>query len=45
MLREGLFIDDKTPADVARETGYRLLPVEVDGARFVTALYGREESE
>jgi len=42
MLREGLFIDDLTPGDVERETGYRLVPVEVDGARLVRALCGEE---
>lgn len=44
MLREGLFIDDLTLPDIERETGYRLIPVEVNGARFLRALYaGGEE--
>jgi len=43
MLREGLFIDDLAPSDIERETGYRLIPVEVDGARFLRALYAEEE--
>lgn len=40
MLREGLFIDDKSVADVERETAYRIIPVEVDGASFISALCG-----
>ncbi|MBN2025919.1 MAG: DUF512 domain-containing protein [Actinobacteria bacterium] len=44
MLRDGLFIDDITLADVERETGYRLIPVEVNGARFVRALHAEEET-
>jgi len=43
MLREGLFIDDLTPDDVRRETGYRLVPVEVDGACLLRALCGEEQ--
>jgi len=45
MLREGLFIDDLTLADIERETGYRLIPIEVNGARFLRALYAKEEEE
>ncbi len=35
MLKEGMFIDDITPADIERETGYRLLPTEVEGGAFL----------
>lgn len=42
MLRDDSFIDDLTPFDIAGETGYRLIPVPVDGASFVRALYARE---
>jgi putative radical SAM enzyme (TIGR03279 family) len=45
MLRDGAFIDDLTTGDVERETGCRLVPVEVDGACFVRALYKREERD
>lgn len=43
MLMEGMFIDDMTPDDIERETGYRLIPIEVEGARFLRALYAEEE--
>ena len=42
MLREGLFIDDMSVADVERETGYGIIPVAVDGAAFLAALCGEE---
>lgn len=42
MLREGSFIDDLTPADVEAATGYRLIPVEVEGRAFLRALYEEE---
>jgi putative radical SAM enzyme (TIGR03279 family) len=38
MLRDGSFIDDRTPDDVERATGYRLVPVEVNGAGLLRAL-------
>jgi putative radical SAM enzyme (TIGR03279 family) len=44
MLREGRFIDDLTPADVGRETGYRLVAVEVEGARMLHALFTEDKS-
>jgi putative radical SAM enzyme (TIGR03279 family) len=39
MLREGHFIDDFTVEDVEEKTGYKLIPVEVDGASFIKALF------
>ncbi len=44
MLKEGMFLDDITPADVELETGYRLVPTEVEGGAFLRALYGEEGS-
>ncbi len=31
------------PGDVEQESGYRLIPVEVDGARLVREIYGEEQ--
>ncbi|RJP31252.1 MAG: DUF512 domain-containing protein [Actinobacteria bacterium] len=45
MLRDGSFVDDLTPRDVERDTGYRLLPVEVNGAGFVRALYEKGRTD
>lgn len=42
MLREGHFIDDLTPADVERQTGYSLSAVAVEGRAFLRALAGEE---
>ncbi len=44
MLRGGLFIDDLSPAVVARETGYLLVPTEVEGGNFLRKLYGEGEA-
>lgn len=41
LLNEGRFIDDLTPGDVERKTGYTLMPVEVDGEAFVRSLTAR----
>ncbi len=42
MLREGSFIDDLTPRDVEAATGYRLIPVAVEGRAFLRALRAEE---
>ena len=43
MLRhgEGVFLDDLTPADLERELGVPVVPVEVDGAKLLAAMRGR----
>jgi putative radical SAM enzyme (TIGR03279 family) len=42
MLKGGMFIDDITPAEIERDTGYRLLPVVVEGDSLLHALYAEE---
>jgi hypothetical protein len=37
-----LFLDNLTPADIERELGVKVCPLEGDGARFVAALCGYE---
>lgn len=43
MLRhgEGIFLDDLTPADLERELGVPVQPVEIDGAKLLAAMRGR----
>ena len=43
MLRhgEGVFLDDLTPADLERELGVPVIPVEVDGAKLLAAMRGK----
>lgn len=41
-LRDGCFLDDLSLAEVERETGHMLIPVEVDGSSFMEALAGGE---
>lgn len=44
LLRDGLFLDDLSLEDAIQRTGYRLHPVEVEGATFLGALLsGRYE--
>jgi NifB/MoaA-like Fe-S oxidoreductase len=40
MLRhgEGVFLDDLTPADLERELGIPVAPVEADGAKLLAAM-------
>ncbi|MEW6553007.1 MAG: DUF512 domain-containing protein [Actinomycetota bacterium] len=45
MLKEGMFIDDMTPAEVERATGYRLLPVAVEGGALLHALLAEEGTD
>ena len=42
MLRdgEGVFLDDMTPADLSRELGVPVIPVENDGAKLLAAMAG-----
>ncbi len=42
MLRdgEGVFLDDLTPADLERELGVPVIPVECDGAKLLAAMRG-----
>ncbi len=42
MLRdgEGVFLDDLTPADLAKELGVPVIPVENDGAKLLAAMRG-----
>lgn len=42
LMRDGRFLDDSTPQDVLRETGITLIPIEVNGAELLTALYDCE---
>ena len=44
MLRhgEGVFLDDLTPADLSRELGVSVVPVECDGAKLLAALRGED---
>jgi putative radical SAM enzyme (TIGR03279 family) len=45
MLRDGYFLDNKSIADVERETGRALIPVEVNGSAFIRALYEKAKGE
>jgi len=45
MLREGMFLDDITPGDVENETGYRLMPIEVEGGVLLRALRAEEGND
>ena len=43
MLRdgEGVFLDDLTPEDLARELGVSVIPVDCDGAKLLAAMRGQ----
>ncbi len=43
-LRDGVFIDDLTPREVERATGYRIVPCPVDGGHFLRGLVGEESA-
>jgi putative radical SAM enzyme (TIGR03279 family) len=45
MLTGEVFLDDLTPADVERDTGYRLIAVRVEGASLIHALSGEEKND
>ena len=42
MLRdgEGVFLDDLTPDDLAKELGVPVIPVDCDGAKLLAAMRG-----